>query len=508
MHIYRCVRFYISTRTDINGRRVNQLLEATSLLGLLEESDELLHGPELVGSRGSRSSRLDSLLGDDRRRGNSGGLGSGGLSSSRLSSVAVAVAVAVAAALTLDALRVVRVLGLAGPAGHAGGAASVALAAALAVGLDSGARARVGAGRLGLGDGGKSSGSSSGAGGLGSSSRGLSDGGLSSDLGGRGSGRAVLELLQPGNERRHGELGVASGLGLKVLGESVDVVLLVTSLRGSGGGRSSSGSGSLGSGRLSYSRCGSSGCGRGSRGGSSRGSSSRGGNGGLGRGNGSASGRGRGTAGGSGDTLDLTEGQELGFNLGSALVEGRSRHRVRVERSVDGETKTRASLRVRLRELDTLRGSGTVTSDLKLVAGNIVLSAAGGRGSVESDGLSAEEVVTSSDVFRDGEVKLSAVVVQVLGTPEIGVTLGRARGLLPAVFVDLEELGRTIGSGGILDLGEVGHDGTPVSTANTLLLAVATARLLVHLNCDCVTSCEAALAGSSSRVDIALQSSG
>ncbi|OSS54808.1 hypothetical protein B5807_01189 [Epicoccum nigrum] len=496
MHIYRCV--FILTRTDINGRRVTRLLKATSLLCLLEESDELLHSPELVGSRGSRSSGLDSLLRDDRSggRGNSSGLGSSGLSS---------VAVAVAVALTLDALRVVSVLGLAGPAGHAGGAASVALATALTVGLNSGARARVGAGRLGLGDSGKSSRGSSGAGGLGSSRRRLSDGGLSGDLGSRGSSRAVLELLQPGDELSHGELGVASGLGLKVLGEGVDVVFLVASLRSSGGGRSSSGSsdrgrgsgsGNLGGGRLSNSRGHSSGCGRGSRGGSSRG------------GNGSAGGRGRGTAGGSGDTLDLTEGQELGVNLGSALVEGRSRHGVRVKRSVDRETKARTSLRVCLRELDTLRGGGTVTSDLELVAGDIVLSTTGGRGSVESDGLSAEEVVTRSDIIRDGEVKLSAVVVQVLGAPEIGVTLGRARGLLPAVLVDLEELGRAISSGSILDLGEIGHDGTPVSTANTLLLAVTAARLLVHLNCDCVTSCEAALAGSSSRVNIALQSSG
>lgn len=504
---------------------------AASLLGLLEESNELLNSPELV-SRGSRR-RRSSLLGDDGGSGRSS-LGGLGLSRSRLSGGGLRSVTTVA---TLDALGVVRVLLLAGVARHTGAGASIALTTALAVGLDCGAgvtrvsRAR---GRLGLGDSSKSGGGSRLSRCLRGSTSGSGLGGLSSRSRGDRSSRAALDLLQPGNELSHAELSVASGLSLEELGEGVDIVLLVASLRGSGGLRSRGGS-SSGSGDLS--RLGLSGRSGSGRGGSSRGgglsrlglngrsSSSGSSNGSLGRGsNGSGGGRGSSTAGGLGCTGNSTEGQELRVGLRTASVQGGAGHGVLAHVLVDRETKARASLRVSLRELDTGRSGGTGAGDLELVASDVVLSTTSGGGSVKSDSLSTEEVVTGSDVRGDGEVELSAVVVEVLSAPVVVVTLGRARGLLPSVLVDLEELRGTISGGGILDLGKIGHNGTPMGTANALLLAAAAALLLVHLNSfillasclpsqrsnlrDCVTSREAALARSSSRVDVALQSSG
>lgn len=94
------------------------------------------------------------------------------------------------------------------------------------------------------------------------------------------------------------------------------------------------------------------------------------------------------------------------------------------------------------------------------------------------------------------------VVVEVLGTPKVVVSLRSRRVLSPGVLVDLEELARAVSSGGVLDLGHVCKNGTPVGTSDTLLGAV-TGVVLVHLDRHCVTSREVALALSSSRVDIA-----
>jgi hypothetical protein len=60
------------------------------------------------------------------------------------------------------------------------------------------------------------------------------------------------------------------------------------------------------------------------------------------------------------------------------------------------------------------------------------------------------------------------VVVQVLGSPHIVVTLSRPWGLCPAVLVNLEELARSISTGGILDLSHIRKYRAPVSATNTL----------------------------------------
>ena len=160
---------------------------------------------------------------------------------------------------------------------------------------------------------------------------------------------------------------------------------------------------------------------------------------------------------------------------------------------MDGETETRASLGVTLGKLDGVLGNkGTRSSDGDLVASNVVLSTTSGTGSVERDGLGTEEIITRSNVRRDLEVELSAVVVQVLCAPEVGVTLGCSWVLLPAVLVDLEELARAISSGSVLDLAHVSEDRSPVSATNALRLAVAGVGLLVHLDRDRVTGLEIA----------------
>jgi hypothetical protein len=170
---------------------------------------------------------------------------------------------------------------------------------------------------------------------------------------------------------------------------------------------------------------------------------------------------------------------------------------------VDAEAKARASLGVCLRELDALGDRGTATLDSNLVACNVVLSTTSRASGVESDGLGAEKVVTRGETGGDLEVELSAVVVQVLGAPEVVVTLGGSGVLLPGVLVDLEEVAGAVGSSGILNLAHVGQDGAPVGTTNTLLSAGTAVALLVHLDRHCVACLEATLASGGSRLDVA-----
>jgi hypothetical protein len=99
-------------------------------------------------------------------------------------------------------------------------------------------------------------------------------------------------------------------------------------------------------------------------------------------------------------------------------------------------------------------------------------------------------------------VFVRTVVVEVLGTPEVVVTLGSIRVLSPGVLVNLEELAGTVGGGCVLNLGHVCEDRAPVSTSDTFLLAV-TGVVLVHLDSDCVTGLEVALSFSRSGADIA-----
>jgi hypothetical protein len=75
---------------------------------------------------------------------------------------------------------------------------------------------------------------------------------------------------------------------------------------------------------------------------------------------------------------------------------------------MNGESKARTGLRVGFGELDTLGLKSTASGDSKLVAGDIMLSTTSRASSVQSDGLSSQEVVTRCDVRGDLEVKLSA----------------------------------------------------------------------------------------------------
>lgn len=94
------------------------------------------------------------------------------------------------------------------------------------------------------------------------------------------------------------------------------------------------------------------------------------------------------------------------------------------------------------------------------------------------------------------------VVVEVLGTPEVTVSLSGIWVLGPCVLVDLEEFAGTIGGGSVFDLGHVCEDGSPVGAANALLSAV-TAVMLVHLNGDSVTGFEVALSIGGGGADVA-----
>jgi hypothetical protein len=75
---------------------------------------------------------------------------------------------------------------------------------------------------------------------------------------------------------------------------------------------------------------------------------------------------------------------------------------------MDGETKTRAGLCVSVRESNALGLKGATTGDSELVASNVVLSTTSRAGSVESDSLGPQQVVTRRNVGRDLEVELSA----------------------------------------------------------------------------------------------------
>jgi hypothetical protein len=75
---------------------------------------------------------------------------------------------------------------------------------------------------------------------------------------------------------------------------------------------------------------------------------------------------------------------------------------------MNGESKARTGLRVGFGEFDTLGLKSTASGDSKLVAGDIMLSTTSRASSVQSDGLSSQEVVTRCDVRGDLEVKLSA----------------------------------------------------------------------------------------------------
>lgn len=226
------------------------------------------------------------------------------------------------------------------------------------------------------------------------------------------------------------------------------------------------------------------------------------------RGRGGAGGRlgsSRGSGSGSWGVLDGAEGKELGSSLSSTLDQSGARNGVAVKRSVDAEAKTRASLAVGVGEGDGVGWlESTASRDGKLVARNVVLSTTSRASSVESDSLSTEEVITRGEVLGDGEAKLATAVVEVLGTPQVVVTLGGARCLSPGVLVHLEEVLRTSSGGSILDGGHVGKHGAPVSTTDTLL-SRGTGIVLVHLDGDLVSSSKLAVSFRIGRVHVALQ---
>ena len=113
------------------------------------------------------------------------------------------------------------------------------------------------------------------------------------------------------------------------------------------------------------------------------------------------------------------------------------------------------------------------TSDGKLVAGHVELSATRGGSAVQSNSLSTEEVVARGDIGGDLDINTTTALVHVLGAPVVGVTTVAARGLGPRVLVDLEESTGAVGGAGVVDLGQVSQDGAVMSTTDSLLGARA-----------------------------------
>lgn len=144
---------------------------------------------------------------------------------------------------------------------------------------------------------------------------------------------------------------------------------------------------------------------------------------------------------------------------------------------------------VRAREADGLRVGVSATSDGDLSAVGVHLGAHGAVGLVQTDDLDTEEVVTVSNTAGDGEGDHSLVVVEALDGPGATAVL--------CVLVDLEPLD-TGGAGGgrVVDLSEVGHDGTLVGESNWLILVTRVlGGLVVPLGGDLRASLDADLDG-------------
>lgn len=96
---------------------------------------------------------------------------------------------------------------------------------------------------------------------------------------------------------------------------------------------------------------------------------------------------------------------------------------------------------------------------------------------MQSEDLGADEVVAGGQVGGDGEGEAPAVLVEVVGTPQVAV-------LLVAELGDLEPGAGAVGGGGVGDGGHVDEHGAVVGAADGGAAAVALVGLLVHLNLD------------------------
>jgi hypothetical protein len=96
---------------------------------------------------------------------------------------------------------------------------------------------------------------------------------------------------------------------------------------------------------------------------------------------------------------------------------------------------------------------------------------------VKGDDLSANEVVSVRKSRRDREGEAAAVLVEVVGTPEVSVSV-------VAVLGNLEPGVGAVGRGSIADSGHVDDDGAVVVSADGRAAAGSGAGLLVHLNLD------------------------
>jgi len=83
---------------------------------------------------------------------------------------------------------------------------------------------------------------------------------------------------------------------------------------------------------------------------------------------------------------------------------------------------------------------------------------------VESNLLSTNEIITSSDAAWDGEWVFATVGVELVISPHVGV------GADQAGLSNLEPIGSWgIGGQSVIDLGHVDDDGTVMGTANGLI---------------------------------------
>lgn len=102
------------------------------------------------------------------------------------------------------------------------------------------------------------------------------------------------------------------------------------------------------------------------------------------------------------------------------------------------------------READGVGLRRAASSDRKLVAGHVELRSASTRGTVQSDGLRAKEVVTRGDILGDGECPVSTVVVEDLVGEVVRVVGDESR------TVDLEPVGGSaLCRRSVVDLGQV-----------------------------------------------------
>lgn len=105
---------------------------------------------------------------------------------------------------------------------------------------------------------------------------------------------------------------------------------------------------------------------------------------------------------------------------------------------------------------------------------------------MESDNFRTEKIITGSNVSRDSDDLLSAVVVKRIGAPVVGLN--------KAVLEDLEPFASHI-LGCVANLGEVGDDGTVVVSSDGSIGADTVTGLLVHLDGDGATSRDGANTG-------------